>query len=131
VAYSIADGLPDSPNRGVFVEAFPADGNRRQAPRTTGRDFHPVWARDSSRLFYVGESSQPVVAVSISTRPVFAFGPPTELGGPQPGLQSWRSRGYDVLPDGRFVSLLLDTGSGEVRVVLNWLEELKRRVPVN
>ena len=48
---------------------------------------------------------------------------------PRPGLQSWQPRGYDVLPDGRFVSVSLDPGSAEIRVILNWFEELKRFAP--
>ena len=47
-------------------------------------------------------------------------------------------RAYDVLPDGRFVGLVEPAGSEalagalvtEMRVVLNWFEELKTRVPV-
>jgi serine/threonine-protein kinase len=132
IAYSVSDGgRPDSPNRGVFVETFPATGVRRQAPRTTGRDYHAAWARDGSRLFYVPDGSRPFVSVSVTANPDFAFGPPTALPSLSPALQGWRPRGYDVLPDGRFVSLTMDTGANEVRVVLNWLEELKRRVPVN
>jgi hypothetical protein len=52
-----------------------------------------------------------------------------------PALQSWQPRGYDVLPDGRFINLavVFEGGSagtgGEVRFVLNWFEELKRLVP--
>ena len=45
-------------------------------------------------------------------------------------------RAYDVLPDGRFVGLIdasepeasAASGSSEIRVVLNWFEELKARV---
>jgi hypothetical protein len=46
-------------------------------------------------------------------------------------------RGYDVLPDGRFISLSPLPGDvdgpsrAEVRVVLNWFEELKRLAPSN
>ncbi len=46
-------------------------------------------------------------------------------------------RGYDVLPDGRFIAVVpaSEDGSGsavssEFRVVLNWFEELKRLAPV-
>jgi hypothetical protein len=47
-------------------------------------------------------------------------------------------RAFDVLPDGRFVGLVEPAGSesitgalvAEMRVVLNWFEELKTRVPV-
>ena len=47
-------------------------------------------------------------------------------------------RGYDLLPDGRILSVSPAAGDGtsgttanDIRVVLNWFEELKRLVPVN
>jgi hypothetical protein len=49
----------------------------------------------------------------------------------------WRchqNRQYDVMPDGRVLALVPDpqrsTRSGEIVVVLNWVEALKRLVPV-
>jgi hypothetical protein len=44
-------------------------------------------------------------------------------------------RDYDVLPDGRFIGLVAEGSEdasvipGEIRVVLNWFEELKRLLP--
>ena len=46
-------------------------------------------------------------------------------------------RAYDILPDGRFVGLIepsetessAGASSAQMRVVLNWFEELKTRVP--
>ena len=46
-------------------------------------------------------------------------------------------RAWDILPDGRFVGLidpsetesLAGTASSQMRVVLNWFEELKTRAP--
>jgi hypothetical protein len=43
-------------------------------------------------------------------------------------------RGYDVLPDGRFIALLPNKsgpagGQRELRLILNWTDELKRLVP--
>ena len=53
---------------------------------------------------------------------------------PLPGLLSIDVRGYDVLPDGRIVSVSSNTAGAaqfplEFRVVLNWFEELKARAP--
>jgi len=44
-----------------------------------------------------------------------------------------RLEGYDVAADGRFLAVLPDehTPPAPVNVVLNWLEELKRLVPVD
>jgi eukaryotic-like serine/threonine-protein kinase len=129
IAYSVTRGEASSPDRGVFVEPFPTTGEKHQAPRTKGRDYHSVWAPYGARLFYVPQAIGSIVSVPVTTRPVFAFGTPVELTrAPRPGLPAWEPRGYDVLPDGRFVSVSIPPGPAEVRVVLNWIEELKRLV---
>ena len=46
-------------------------------------------------------------------------------------------RNFDVLPDGQFIGIALADGEGsgsamrprEIRIALNWFEELKSRVP--
>jgi serine/threonine-protein kinase len=127
-----------SPNRGVFVEPFPATGEKHQLPKVL-IDFHPVWAPDGTRIFLVPGAARPTVSVPIVMRPSVVFGTAVELPKvPRPGLLSTDVRGYDVLPDGRFISLSPLSGDGpnaaskpEVRVVLNWFEELKRLAPSN
>ncbi len=135
-ATSVVAGGILSPNRGIFLQPFPATGQLHQAPKTL-LDFHPVWAPDSTGIFYVPGATRPTVFVPVATRPSVGFGTPVSLPrGPRPGLISGNVRGYDVLPDGRFLSLTQASGEGtvsapanEIRVVLNWLEELKRLVP--
>ncbi|HET9359059.1 MAG TPA: protein kinase, partial [Vicinamibacterales bacterium] len=136
VAYAATEraGGTLSPNRGVFVEPFPPTGLKRQAPKRL-LDYHPLWAPDGHNIFYVPGSSRPIVSVPVVTRPSVDFGTPVELPrAPLPGLISLDVRGYDVLPDGRFLSVSVPqaaTGnpSAEVRVVINWFEELKRLAP--
>ncbi len=78
-----------------------------------------------------------MIAVGVQLVPSPSFGTPAPLKGvPEPGIVSTSRRGYDVLPDGRFITLLPEdtAASGapaELRVILNWFEELKRLVPVN
>ena len=65
------------------------------------------------------------------------FGTTVELTrAPIPGVLSVDFRGYDLLPDGRIVSVsssfdqaLPGASGSEIRVVLNWFEELKRLAP--
>jgi Tol biopolymer transport system component len=137
VAYAIHKRpRQSSPETGVFVEPFPPTGEKHQAPRT-GADYHPLWSPDGRSLFYVPGSNQLVVAVPITTGRTVAFGSPfAPTRSPRPDLSSNDMRGYDVLADGRFISVLRTFGdatstsfSGEIRVVNNWTEELKRRVP--
>ena len=58
---------------------------------------------------------------------------------PKPGALSNAPKAYDILPDGRFVSVvpeseLADSARAprrEIIVVQNWFEELRRLAPVN
>jgi Tol biopolymer transport system component len=125
-----------SPNRGVFVAAFPFSGVKRQAPKKL-LDFHPRWSPDGKSIIYVPGTGRVLVSVPVSPGPPFVFGTTTELTrAPVPGILSVEFRGYDVLPDGRIVSVASNLGQGlagvspsEIRVVLNWFEELKRLAP--
>jgi len=124
-----------TPNRGVFIEPFPPTGVKRQAPKTL-LDFHPRWSPDGKSIVYVPGAGRPLVSVPVSTSPSIVFGTTTEVSrSPIPGLLSIDVRGFDLFPDGRIVSVssaLGDEAGGsgsEVRVVLNWFEELKRLAP--
>jgi hypothetical protein len=75
--------------------------------------------------------------VSVSTRPDVTFGSPVTLSARVTADRtSGETRAYDILPDGRFIGVVpaSDTESSgtavaQFRVVLNWTEELKQRVP--
>jgi hypothetical protein len=138
VAYAFTEraGGGASQNRGVYVEPFPPTGEKHQVPKTA-LDYHPVWARDSNTILYLPGANRPVVSVPIATQPSVSFGAPTVSPRPPfPALLSLEVRGYDLLPGGRFVSVALGSGDtvgsagNELRVTLNWFEELKRLAPV-
>jgi hypothetical protein len=71
----------------------------------------------------------------VKLQPSMTFGTAVEMPrAPLPGLLSLDVRGYDILPDGRIVSVSsISAGSAavplEIRVVLNWFEEVKRIAP--
>ena len=77
------------------------------------------------------------MAVAVETEPTFRPASPSPLFD-YPGIYRNVGRPYDVAPDAqRF--LLVDTSadadgvpstSTYIRVVLNWVEELKARVPI-
>jgi serine/threonine protein kinase len=141
VAYSWTDDqTPNrgSPNRGVYVQPFPPTRQVYQVPREY-RDFHPAWGATTAELFYIPTVTRMSV-VSVETKPTLRFGKPVNL--PTPATRDRTSpnvRDYDVTPDG--LSFLSSVPAGEegasgtnpatqMRVVVNWLEELKQRVPV-
>ena len=125
-----------SGNSGVFVEPFPPTGALYQAPRVA-RDFQPVWSRDGAELFYVGTTTSGLAAaVPVTTRSGITFGPVATFPFVvTAGRLSASTRGFDALPNNAFVGVVAEsasdrtTGSPEIRVVLNWYEELKRMVP--
>jgi serine/threonine-protein kinase len=127
-----------SPDRGVFVQPFPATGARYQVPSQV-LDFHPVWGTKGSELLYVPSAASGQLAVtSFSTKPSVTFGSPETLPARVTGNRlSGAARAWDVLPDGRMVGLVQPAepdssaaAAPQFRVVLNWFEELKARVPV-
>jgi hypothetical protein len=90
----------------------------------------PLWSPDGKALFYVVPNQ--LLMVPISTRPTFTFGQPVQLPKPFDTIGPAAIRTYDITPDGqRFVGVVQSGPStSQVRVVLNWFEELKQRVPV-
>jgi eukaryotic-like serine/threonine-protein kinase len=135
VAYGRADrGM--SPT--ICLEPFPATGAKYQlfvaGPRSAAHK--PVWSPDGRELLYVPRLGG-FEAVSVTTRPAFAFGHAVPVPRPfSPGAPTVRAL-YDITPQGRFVGVMPvgDSGSiysaAQIQVVLNWLEELKRLVPAN
>ena len=140
VAYSFNEGAVGaaSPDRGIFVQPFPATGATYQVPKTR-LDFHPTWAPSNREIFYVPTTNAAeLVGVSVQPQPSLTFGLPSSVVNvTEPGITSTQPRGYDVLPDGRFLMMLPVEdavnagGSSEMRLILNWFKELKRLVPAN
>ena len=96
----------------------------------------PVWTADGKELLFL--SAGRLMSSAISTSPTFKAGPPQVLFDARydeedPGSPGHAS--YDVTPDGaRFV--FVDAGDQRPResamhVVVNWFEELQRRVPTS
>ena len=135
LAYSlgVVGGLA-SPNRGVFVQPFPPTGAIYQAPRQI-LDFHPAWSPKGDELLYIASAtSGQMAAVPVSTADGLTFSSATLFPATVTGDRlSIERRAFDVLPDGRFVGVADAAsaeggqGTSEVRVVLNWFEELKKR----
>src|SRR5262245_13763402 len=100
---------------------------------------HPLWGPKGTVLFYVPSAlSGQLEVVSVARQPSVVFGTLAMLPARvTAGRLSTETRAHDILPDGRFVGLvgaseaepLSVAASGQVRVVLNWFEELKQRVP--
>ncbi len=117
--------------RGVYVQPFPpgTGPKRRIAEGVYGV---PQWSRNDRELIYTSRNGE-IWSVAIETEPTLSWKDPVLLFDlPRSFIPGWFPR-YNASPDGqRFVFLkrpgIRDTR--EIRIVLNWFEELKEKVPI-
>jgi eukaryotic-like serine/threonine-protein kinase len=112
----------------VYVQPFPGPGGKWQVSTEGG--YGAVWARNGRELFY--RNADKMMAVAFSTKPTFTADPPRVLFEGKYAQSSRREANYDVTPDAqRFLMITSEAkkASTELYLVVNWFEELKRRVP--
>ena len=111
----------------IYVRHFPDPGAKWQI--STDGGYAPVWLRDGQELFY--RRADKTMAVDVRTRP--AFGSPRVLFEARYPTSTTGVSGYDVFPDGRrFLRPQQpepEQAATQVNVVINWFEDVKRRVP--
>ena len=107
----------------IYVAPFPGPGGRTQVSSDGGAQ--PRWNRNGRELFF--RSGATVMAVDVETGSAFRAGSPKTLF-------EKTSVDYDVAPDGtRFLMLKSSapaSGPAEVHVIVNWFDDLRRRVPL-
>jgi len=113
----------------VYVQPFPAAG--RKVLISTEGGTQPVWHPNGRELFY--RTGDRLLSVPLLTNPTFSAGGPVVI------LEKscWNAEEmlpcYDVSPDGtRFIMVRESpqvANVTQINVVLNWFEELRRRVP--
>jgi serine/threonine protein kinase/Tol biopolymer transport system component len=114
----------------IFVQPYPGPGGKWQVSTDGGTE--PVWNRNGRELFY--RSGNKMIAVHVTTGATFSAGKPRTLFEAEYVASPASLPNYDVSADGqRF--LMLKPGdqaqpATQINVVTNWVEELKRRVPV-
>jgi serine/threonine-protein kinase len=118
----------------VYVHAFPSLEGKWQISTSGGTE--PMWSRKGDELFYRGEGALMVVGISRAPSS-FSASSPHKMFNDNYFADSGRTV-YDVSADGqRFLMLKNDvadegTGArGQIILVQNWFEELKRLVPTN
>ena len=132
VAYvSNKSGIDD-----IYARPFPGPG--AEVTISVGGGAEPVWGPSGRELLYRRESK--LMAVRIEERagslvvsaPTLVFDDPYR---PDTGFAQGGVANYDIAPDGkRFVMVeepqaMAATQITRIEVILNWLDELKRRVP--
>jgi eukaryotic-like serine/threonine-protein kinase len=136
----IAYHADDTGQYGVYIERFPALGNRRLVSDAAG-GWGAFWSADGSELFYRRLGDGAMMAVSILTTPTLQIGTPQVLfqnssyfpaTTPIEGGASAKS--WALAPDGRFLMIKLGSAVGvapgeDIVVVQHWTDELQRLVP--
>jgi Tol biopolymer transport system component len=114
----------------IYVLAYPGPGGKFQISTNGGTE--PVWNPNGRELFY--RSGNKMMVVDVASQTSFSAGKPRILFEgrflPTPAT----SPNYDVSPDGqRFLMIKAaepeEQSATQINIVLNWFEELKRRVP--
>ncbi|MBI4474811.1 MAG: serine/threonine-protein kinase [Acidobacteria bacterium] len=114
----------------VYVRPFGRAGGAITVSTNGGDD--PLWSPKGDELFYIEGNN--LMSVPVRIQPTFTIGIPRKL-------MEWKfpsgyccGRNYDITPDGqRFITsapVEAQAGRVQINVVLNWFEELQRRVPV-
>ena len=126
----LAYSSDESGRREVYVQPYPGPGGKWQISTDGGQE--PVWNSNGRELFYrIGSK---IMAVEIASQQGFSAGTPRMLlEGPYiPTSASLPN--YDVSPDGQRLLMVKPTeqeaAPTQINVVLNWFEELKKKVPV-
>ncbi|MBN2318593.1 MAG: serine/threonine-protein kinase [Acidobacteria bacterium] len=126
----------ESGSHQIWVRPFPDidSGGRRQI--TTKGGTRPLWNPNGRELCYYVESEGAMMAVPVETEGSFTFGTPEELFNGN-YLSPYRGTQYSVSEDGqRFLMIKSadpEEGSAapnKINIIVNWIEELKQKVPV-
>jgi Tol biopolymer transport system component len=109
----------------------------RPVPVSIGGGYDPVWATDGSELYFMQQGGRIMAAALDETATDLGFTTPQALFELPPNVLAT----FDPAGDGRFLAVerIINpsgdpddeqpAGGPQIHVVLNWIEELKERVP--
>jgi serine/threonine-protein kinase len=129
MAYALGSGSEQE----IDVRPLP-DAARTRIP--IGPGSQPVFSRDGSELFFF--NGKGLAAAPVTYQPTLRVGPPQQLFESTAYLYAARGRAWDVDPSGkRFLMIRMPDSPAvsaaparqRIDVVVNWFEELKRKVP--
>jgi len=115
----------------IYVRAFPAVSAGKWLVSTEG-GIEPVWSGDSRELYFRSLDGKSVLVAEMSAGPSSAVSRRfIALPEQNDYERNQRNRLFEVAPDGRF-AMIQRSGtpdvSGDLVVVLNWFQELRRKV---
>ena len=113
----------------IYVRPFPGPGEKWPISLEGGNE--PVWPRNGRELFY--RAGDTMMAVDVQTTPTFSAGKPRKLfeRAYERSLALWAN--YDASPDGQRLLMVRQENATaratHINVVLNWLDELRQKLP--
>jgi len=115
--------------RQIYVRPFPnVEDGKWQISGDGGQE--PVWHPKGQELFY--RNGEAMMVVGIKNEPAFTAGSPVVLFTGRYYI-AFTGVNYDISPDGQRFLMMKEAdeeeGQGQINIVLNWFEELKRLVP--
>jgi Tol biopolymer transport system component len=113
----------------VFVQSFP-DARVKRVKISPAHGSEPMWTRGGREIVY--RDGDKVLALSFDSQTGAGGVPQVLFEGPYPDNPGWtRPRSYDVTPDGeRFLLCKLgEQANPRVIVVMNWVDELRTKLP--
>jgi eukaryotic-like serine/threonine-protein kinase len=123
----------ESGGPGVYIQAFPSGGEKTQISIDGG--YEPLWHPNSREIFFRGDDLK-FRSVAIRSVAPLRVDAPRVMFEAKPGDYDATTpiRSWDIAPDGRRFLLvrpvpLTDPPVSRINVILNWIEELQRRVP--
>ena len=102
---------------------------------SAGKGFHPHWSPTESKLFYTTDwAVSKMMSVEYTTESgVFKPSLPVEVF--DLDVVGFLGPGFNVSPDGKRFSVVAPpenlSGGVQPRIITNWFEELKAKVPTN
>jgi Tol biopolymer transport system component len=128
----LAYGSDESGRLEIYVRPFPGPGGKWQISTEGGTE--AAWSPNGKELSFRTGQKEKMMVVDVQTQPTFSAGKARLLfeGPYTPGTQTGAF--YSVSPDGeRFLMMkpveAQTSALTQINVVLNWFEELKRKVP--
>jgi serine/threonine-protein kinase len=122
----------------VFVRPFPtgAPSGSGMSQISTGGGQFPIWSRDGRELFYETLDNRIMATAYVAKGDSFVAGKPRPWSNKQLFLDFDKKWNLEVAPDGkRFIVALAPDSTGQpkgsvhVTFLLNFFDELRRRIP--
>jgi Tol biopolymer transport system component len=116
----------------IYVRPFPGSGGQRQISIGGGR--FPLWSRDGRQLFFQTTDQRVIVVDYSTTRDSFAVGKPRQWAKTLL-MDTGAYSNYDLAPDGKRIAATVEKAeissqkTTQLTVLLNFFDELRRRVP--